>query len=244
VRINPKGPSIQSPPVILVSFSGIDGAGKSTQIANLCARMQEACLRVKLITFWDDVARLKRIRESAGHKLFRGDQGVGTPEVPIRRRDKNVASPLMTLLRLGFYFLDALSLRLVVAKAWRSSADFVIFDRYIYDELANLNLRNPAARLYSRAILKLVPKPQISFLLDADPAEACARKPEYPLEFVRFSRDSYLGLTRLVGGITVIPPMPLEQTKAAVLACVLRRRELVAPAGAAPVGNLSKNTRS
>jgi thymidylate kinase len=216
---------------VLVSFSGIDGAGKSTQIANLRARLREAGLRVDLITFWDDVARMKRIREGAGHKLFKGDKGVGTPEAPIHRRDKNVSSPLMTLTRLGIYFLDAVSLRAMVAKALRSDVDFVIFDRYIYDELANLNLGNPAAQLYLRGIMKLAPKPQISFVLDADPAQARARKPEYPLEFVRSSRISYLKLSQLLEGITVIPPMPLEQAKAEVVTCVLGQRLVRNPLG-------------
>ena len=116
--------------------------------------LDKAGLRVELITFWDDVARLKQIREGAGHKLFKGDKGVGTPEAPIHRRDKNVRSPLMTLIRLGIYFLDAVSLRVMVAKALRSDADVVIFDRYIYDELANLNLGNPVARLYLRGVMK------------------------------------------------------------------------------------------
>ncbi|MHB1858334.1 MAG: thymidylate kinase, partial [Acidobacteriaceae bacterium] len=75
-----------------VSFSGIDGAGKSTQIENLYTRLKDAGLSVLLITFWEDVARLKRIREGAGHTLFRGDKGVGTPAAPINRRDKNVQS--------------------------------------------------------------------------------------------------------------------------------------------------------
>ena len=56
----------------MVSFSGIDGAGKSTQIETLRSRVQEAGLRVMLITFWDDVARLTRLREVTGHTLFRG----------------------------------------------------------------------------------------------------------------------------------------------------------------------------
>ena len=41
-----------------VSFSGMDGAGKSTQIEISSAHMQEAGLRVRIITFWDDMARL------------------------------------------------------------------------------------------------------------------------------------------------------------------------------------------
>ena len=201
----------------MVSFSGIDGAGKSTQIETLRSRVQEAGLRVMLITFWDDVARLTRLREVTGHTLFRGDKGVGTPDAAIVRRDKNVRSRLMTGVRLGLYFLDAVWLRIVIRKALRTPADLVICDRYIYDELANLELRNPAARTYVRLIMKLVPRPHVSYLLDADPAQAFARKPEYPLEFLYSSRASYLALSDLVGGMTVIAPMPASDVERQVL---------------------------
>lgn len=200
-----------------VSFSGMDGAGKSTQIEALCARLTVGGLRVHSIRFWDDIARLTRIREATGHSIFKGDKGVGTPSAPINRRDKNVRSWPMTGVRLFIYFIDAISVRIAVEKALRSQSDLVIFDRYIYDELANLTLRNPVIRAYIRLIMKIVPKPQISYLLDADPVMARARKPEYPLEFLYTNRQSYLALSDLVGGLTVIAPMPVEEVKREVL---------------------------
>jgi thymidylate kinase len=206
-----------SRPCKFVSFSGIDGAGKSTQIANLQARLQEGGMQVKLVTFWDDVARLKRIREGAGHTLFKGEKGVGSPEKPVNRRDKNVRSWPMSVVRLGLYFVDAVSLRTTVAKALRSGADFVICDRYCYDELANLNLSNPAARAYVRMIMKIVPRPDVSYFLDADPVAARARKPEYPLDILHLSRASYFTLIELIGGITVIPPMSIRGAEREVM---------------------------
>jgi thymidylate kinase len=200
----------------LVSFSGIDGAGKGTQIEALTARLKEAGLRVRLIPFWDEVARLKRVREVTGHKVFKGDKGVGRPDAPINRRDKNVQSLPMSVIRLGLYFIDAMSLRAVVKKALRSGADVVICDRYAYDELANLSLNNSTARAYARFIIKIVPKPDIGYLLDADPVQARARKPEYPLDFLHTNRAAYLTLSEMAG-MTVIPPTSIQKAQREVL---------------------------
>lgn len=103
-----------------VSFSGIDGAGKSTQIENLRAAAEQAGLKVRVIRFWDDVSRLKAVRETSGHKIFKGDIGIGSPEKPINRRDKNVRSWPMTCVRLFLYSVDAVSTRLAAARALAS----------------------------------------------------------------------------------------------------------------------------
>jgi thymidylate kinase len=200
-----------------VSFSGVDGAGKSTQIQALSSHFHRQGLRVDVIAFWDRIARLTRVREGAGRRIFKGESGVGSPEAPVNRRDKDVRSWPVSCARLCFYFIDALATRRTVRNVLRSGADFVIFDRYTYDELANLNVRNPVIRAYARAIMKIVPRPDVSYLLDADPLLARARKPEYPLEFIYINRQSYLDLSSLLGGITVIPPMSIEDVQREVL---------------------------
>jgi thymidylate kinase len=201
----------------IVTFSGIDGAGKSTQIQSLQRGLEKAGLHVKLVAFWEDVARLKRIREGAGHSIFKGDKGVGSPSAPINRRDKNVRSLPMSMVRVVLYLVDAVSTWFAVKKALRADADLVIFDRYIYDELANLSLSNPLLRTYARLILKLIPSPDIGYLLDADPMQARARKPEYPLDFLVINRQSYLGLSKMVDWMIVVPALPMEEVKRIVL---------------------------
>jgi len=201
---------------VLVSFSGIDGAGKSTQIDNLRARLASAGYRTELLAFWDDVVVFSRYREDFVHKVYKSERGIGAPDKPVERRDKNVRKWYLTLARHALYLLDALHLAWIVAKARRSKADVIIMDRYIYDEWANLPLGNPLSRAYIRMVHELVPHPDVAYLLDADPDAARRRKPEYPVEFMRECRRSYRRLADLLGTMTTIQPLPLEQAKMSV----------------------------
>ena len=223
--------SIKRP--LLITFSGLDGAGKSTQIENLRERLAAAGLRVKLLTFWDDIVVLTRYREGFVHKVYGSEKGVGVAGKPVIRRDKNVREWYLTIARYGLYLLDAIHLRHVVKTALKSS-DAVIIDRYIYDELANLPLNLPITRSFVRYIEHIVPLPDIAYLLDADPEEARARKPEYTVVFMHKCRAAYHRLAAFLGTMTIIPPLPLLQTKAVVVtACdiAILERELASSEG-------------
>jgi thymidylate kinase len=197
-------PTDESSPRI-VSFSGIDGAGKTTQLHECETWLRESGLRTTVLTFWDDIVVLPRFREFISLRTFKGDRGVGSPEKPLQRRDKNVTAWPVTAMRFFLYAADAVNLHLTVRKLRKRNVDVVVFDRYIYDELANLPLQSFLTRIFLWLVAGIVPHPDVAYVIDADPIAAFARKPEYPLEFLHRNRQAYLTLARLVGGVIIEP---------------------------------------
>lgn len=202
---------------LLISFSGVDGSGKSTQIENLRSALHNAGLSTRLLAFWDNVVVGVKYREGFVHKVYKSERGIGAPGKPVNRQDKNVRRWYLTIARHALYLLDAINLRRIVSREKRSGADVIILDRYIYDELSNLNLANPLSRGFVKLVHGFVPRPDVAYLLDADPVAAYARKPEYPPEFMQKCRRTYFELANLLGTMTIIPALELPEAKTAVL---------------------------
>jgi thymidylate kinase len=214
--MSPNASSIRHGKPLLVAFSGLDGSGKSTQIDNLQQWLRARGLATDLLAFWDDVVVLSRYREGFVHRVYGSEKGIGAPDRPVNRQDKNVRKWYLSIARHALYFLDAIHLGIVIRRAGHGGADVIILDRYIYDELANLPLSNFISRIFVRIVAAFVPRPDVAYLLDADPEAARARKPEYPTDFMHECRRAYFQLADILGCMTIIPPLPLRDAKGEV----------------------------
>ncbi len=201
---------------VLITFSGIDGAGKTTQIEMLRTYLTGAGIPFQQLTFWDDVVLFRSARTAFSRTVLQSDGAVGSPQHPANRHDKNAQSWALQIGRSILHLLDIWNLRRVVREARASGEGVIIFDRYIYDQLAALPMDHPLARTYARVLLGLAPKPDLGYLLDAIPEVARARKPEYPLDFMQKYRNSYLEL-RKIAGLQLIAASEVEDVHLAIV---------------------------
>jgi thymidylate kinase len=217
---------------MIVSFSGLDGAGKTTQISRLRDYLASRGAEVYSLTMYDQVSFSGRLQEWRARAKRVGAGPAPAPRLASPRdragfrQDKNVFSWSLLFLRMAVYVFDAVTLRRRLASA-RGRYDVITCDRFIYDSLANLlSLKNRWwVRAYVRGMLALAPKPDVAVLLDVAPEEAFGRKPEYPLDYAGLRSEAYRAVfSMLPRGRAVFARGGVDEMFGAVRAAVERAR--------------------
>jgi thymidylate kinase len=92
----------------------------------------------------------------------------------------------------------------------------------MYDSLADVVNVSDADMSFVRFFLKFVPRTDVPVFIDVPPEVAFERKGEYPVDYMKWRRDVYLGIFGLVKGSSIIPNLDMEQSKKSVENAVMR----------------------
>jgi len=214
---------------MLITFSGLDGAGKSTLISHLKDSLEREHTSVAVSHMNYDVGLYSLLR-SLGRKSATTSQ----PDQPLVEAQhapgdrSNFKAKLRYVLvwnktlRLLLYPLDVLffiAYRVYVEKLKRQ---VLIMDRYFYDTVVDLTGARRTFR--TRFLSWLTPTPNLSIYLDCNPESAFDRKREFSLDYLRNRRLSYLNLvSRLPRMLVVSTDQDLEVTRLSLASAVRER---------------------
>lgn len=152
---------------ILIVFSGLDGAGKSTQIERLAERLRREGHNPLVIWTRGGYTPLFSAVKAALRRLSRGR--AVPPAGPSQQRKEAMARPGTRRLWLALAMLDLLWVYGVQVRSQRWRGHAVICDRYLADSELDFRLNFPQERfdrsLLWRLLVWATPRPDISFLL-------------------------------------------------------------------------------
>jgi thymidylate kinase len=171
---------VRPQPGMVVSISGPDGSGKTAHAQALVEALRLS--EIKTDYFWNRggstglVGLANRLRRGLGAKATaRSDDSITS-----RRRRMN--SPLARFAWSWLVAADQVGTYLL--RAWLPArlGRVVVADRYVYDTAVEMDASLPAEARWSRlaiaAMLGLVPRPDVAYVLEVKPETAQARKPD------------------------------------------------------------------
>lgn len=184
---------------MLITFSGLDGSGKTTIIAAARTLLERRNQAVTVLTMYDDItlyAFVRRCRDGLRKALGRDAPPAGTVQ-----GDERPGRGVLGLIVYGIARHPAaracvlpLDVVLFVCRSLyerRVRRRVLIMDRYFYDSLADVATGGQLAWLYIAVVLRLLPRPRAPIFVEVSAETAYARKPEYPLDDMRRRRAVY-----------------------------------------------------
>lgn len=175
-----------------ITFSGVDGSGKSTQLELLRAYLEDQGNRVAYFHAVEFSLANRLVRSFSAHKTFQ----------PGREKAITRVSLFSLLLRQKFLLIDILRFHRFVTKRNREGYDYLLSDRSFFDTIINLDyLAIPYRQVLpflfwktrGQLITRILPKPDHAFYFDLDPAIIMTREraPEQGLVYLKTKQDLF-----------------------------------------------------
>lgn len=210
----------------LITFSGIDGSGKSSQVVSLLSTLSLRRLPVvrawagnKPIFSYPFLALVRLLGLTRRKKI----QGLVFVQRDIRR-NRAIARLWPLILALDFVPKALVSVAVPLRRG-----KIVICDRYVYDFIAELTEDGLLGTRGKRILMNLLPRPDLAFLMDVDTELAWkralipGRAREQPIYDLAGRRRAYLQLSREVGMTVVNGARDAKQNRSLILKETLDR---------------------
>ena len=154
----------------IISFSGLDGSGKTTHALESIKFLKSKGIRVDYVEL-----QKKSIMNIVGSKVYK----------VVKKRNK-------------FYFFRKVTMVLDILTFYLKTLfkKNIVCDRYFYDILVHATYVGAVGRNFSKFYLKMIPKPTMAFLLRTTGKEAFSRKPEYDINFFSAKEKLYDNLKK------------------------------------------------
>ncbi|HYL22437.1 MAG TPA: hypothetical protein VEU74_11795 [Gemmatimonadales bacterium] len=226
---------------MVITFSGLDGAGKSTLIDWLEGELERRHRPVTVLHMADDVgvyAGLRAARDSL-QRLFgtRGERdGAGANGRASRPRWAG-PPPARSLVGLAdrirhailwskpvrrvLYPVDLLIFLMIRFYVATIRGRILLTDRYFYDTL--VDVADDGRWYWVRLLERLTPAPDMPVFLDVSPEESYARKGEYSVAYLTRRSAAYRHIAPLIPSAVVLPNVNLDDTRRALARAISER---------------------
>lgn len=187
----------------LICFTGIDGSGKTTLSRMVAERLREGGERA-VCAYGRCVPVLSRVLMTAGRKIFLEERNVwrNYPEYAMEKKRALENAFLAQAHRLAVW-TDYLPQAFFKIGIPLSVGRKVVCDRYVFDTIVNdlgvhLGYDTHDIRVALAAIFRLLPEPDMVFLIDLPEEIALRRKDDVPhIDYLRERRGLYLLIAQL-----------------------------------------------
>ncbi len=179
---------------LIITFSGVDGAGKSTVINHVKERLEKKWRkRVVVIRHRPSVLPIL----SAWKYGKEGAEARSVQNLPRQGQNFSLGS---SLVRFGYYYLDYVVGQVVIWLKHTRRGHIVLYDRYYFDFINDgrrSNISLPTG--LTQALYAFVNKPKLNFFLYADPQEILRRKQELSASTITQLTQQYKSLFGALG---------------------------------------------